>query len=98
MNNRATKNAAEDEVDPPDDLDPGDDEDDDEDEDDDDEDDEDDEDEDEGEMTREKVAQGVAQAIRDAMETQVSAIAEKGRVLLDLDDDSRWILTIKERD
>jgi len=94
------KLAAEEDVDPPDeDLeDDEDDGEDDEDEDSDDEDDEDDEDEEDREMTPEKVAQLVTTAIRDACESQDSVTADKRRILLDLDDESRWVLTVKRRD
>lgn len=62
-----------------------------------DEDEDDDEDED-MELTPAKVAQDIAMCIREGLETQVSAIAEKGKILLDLDDDSRWVLVVKRRD
>ena len=87
------------EVDPPDTEEEGDD---DEDEDDDaedgDEDDDEDEDEEEGEMTAEKVARDVAIALRDALENQDSVDYDKRRVLLALDDDTRWVLTVKRRE
>lgn len=95
MNTRSTKTAVEEEeVDPPDD--PGEDDDDDDDGDDDDEDE--DSDEDDDEMTAEHVARDVTQAIRDALENHVSADYDKRRILLTLDDDTRWVLTVKARE
>jgi len=75
-----------------------DDDDEDDDEDDGDEDDDDDEDDEDGESTPEKVAQLVTTALRDACESCDSATADKRRILLDLDDESRWLLTVKRRD
>lgn len=83
---------------------PGDDEDEDEDDDlDEDDDDEDEEseaveDDEDGETTPDEVARDIAAALRDAHEGCASAIAEKKRILLDLDDDSRWLITVKRRD
>lgn len=90
------KKPSEEEVDPPDTEEDGeDDDDDDADDADDDDDDEDDEDE---EMTAEHVARDVTQAIRDALENQEAVDYEKRRILLTLDDGSRWVLTVKARE
>jgi len=72
--------------------------DDDEDDEDDDEDGDDDEDEEDDEMTAEHVARDVTGAIRDALENCVSADYDKRRILLTLDDDTRWVLTVKARE
>src|SRR5262245_25874883 len=68
---------------------------------DDDEDDEgdpDDEDDDDGELTPERVARDLARVISDGYESCANAVEEKGRVLLDLEDDSRWTISVKRRD
>jgi hypothetical protein len=91
------KKPSEEEVDPPD-VDDEEEEDGDDDEDDDDADDDDDEDDEDEEMTAEHVARDVTQALRDALENQESVDYEKRKVLLTLDDGTRWVLSIKARD
>jgi len=95
----AAKKPAEDDLEPK--VDPDEEEgDEDEEDEDDDADDEDDEDDDDIEDEDEEVilAKEICQALRDAMESQVSAIVDKKKILLDLDDDSHWVLTIRRRD
>lgn len=98
---KATKD--EEERDPPDDEEvDGEDGDDDEDEDEDEDDDEDGEesdDEDDEEVDDETaLALDICQALRDALEAQVSVMVLGKKIMLDLDDDSHWELRLKRRD
>jgi hypothetical protein len=102
---KATSPVNDADVDPPDgeeenDEDGDEDEDDDDDDDlDEDEDDDDDDAEAEGVVaSAEDVAKSVTMACREALENQDSVTADKRRILLDLDDGSRWVLTVKRRD
>jgi hypothetical protein len=60
--------------------------------------DDDDDDDEEEEDPETSLAQEICQALRDGQESCVSAIVDRKKILLDLDDDSHWVLTIRRRD
>jgi hypothetical protein len=73
---------------------------DDEDEDDDEEDDESDDgddDEEEGEATADEVAEEVVEAVRAAYEDCSAAAADGKKILMDLADGTKWVLTVRSR-